>query len=161
MQETWLQSLGQEDPLEKGMAAHSRILAWRIPWREEPGSYGLLSLGLQRIRHHWATNTFRFPRWCSGKESAYQRRRCRRLRFNLWVGKVPWRRKWQATPVFLPGKCHGQRSMVDYSPWSHKESVKTEHTHVITLMEEYMKIYIYILKSWKVWSDQLFSYCPE
>ena len=47
MQETWLQSLGQEDPLEKGMAAHSRILAWRIPWREEPGSYGLLSLGLK------------------------------------------------------------------------------------------------------------------
>ena len=47
MQETWFQSLGQEDPLEKGMAAHSSILAWRIPWREEPGSYGLLSLGLK------------------------------------------------------------------------------------------------------------------
>ena len=37
MQETWVQSLGQEDPLEKGMAIHSTILAWRIPWREEPG----------------------------------------------------------------------------------------------------------------------------
>ena len=46
-QETWFQSLGQEDSLEKGMAAHSSILAWRIPWREEPGSYGLLSLGLK------------------------------------------------------------------------------------------------------------------
>ena len=46
-QETWFQSLDQEDSLEKGMAAHSSILAWRIPWREEPGSYGLQSLGLK------------------------------------------------------------------------------------------------------------------
>ena len=46
-QETWVPSLGQEDPLEKGMAAHSSIPAWRIPWTEEPG--GLQSMGLQRI----------------------------------------------------------------------------------------------------------------
>ena len=45
MQETWVQSLGQEDPLEKGMATHSSILAWRIPWTEEPGG----SKGLQRV----------------------------------------------------------------------------------------------------------------
>ena len=111
MHETWFQSLGQEDPLEKGTAAHCSILAWRIPWREDPGSYGLLSLGLQRVRHEWATNIFRFPSWCSGKESTHQRRRCRSLGFNLWVGKIPWRRKWQATPVFLPGKFHGLRSL--------------------------------------------------
>ena len=43
MQETWVQSLGQEDPLEKGMAAYSSILAWRVPWTEEPG--GLQSMG--------------------------------------------------------------------------------------------------------------------
>ena len=49
MQETRVQSLGQEDPLEKGMATHSSILAWRIPWTEEPG--GLLSTGLQSIGH--------------------------------------------------------------------------------------------------------------
>ena len=48
MRETWAQSLGQEDPLEKGMATHSSILAWRIPWTEEPG--GLQSMGSQRIR---------------------------------------------------------------------------------------------------------------
>jgi len=47
MQETWIQSLGQEDPLEKGMATHFSILAWRIPWREESG--GLQSLGLQEL----------------------------------------------------------------------------------------------------------------
>ena len=49
MQETWVQSLGQEDPLEKGMATHSSILAWRIPWTEEPD--GLQSMGSQRVGH--------------------------------------------------------------------------------------------------------------
>ena len=50
MQETWVQSLGWEDPLEKGMATHSSILAWRIPWTEEPGV--LQSIVLQRVRHN-------------------------------------------------------------------------------------------------------------
>ena len=49
MQETWVQSLGQEDPLEKEIATHSNILAWRIPWTEEPGR--LQYLGSQRVRH--------------------------------------------------------------------------------------------------------------
>ena len=49
MQEMWVQSLGQEDPLEKAMATHSSILAWRIPWTEKPA--GLQSMGLQRVRH--------------------------------------------------------------------------------------------------------------
>jgi len=42
--------------------------------------------------------------------------------FNPWVRKIPWRKKWQPTPVFFPGKSHGRRSLVDYSPWGHKES---------------------------------------
>ena len=49
VQETWVRSLGWEDPLEKEMAAHSIILAWKIPWMEEPG--GLQSMGLQRVEH--------------------------------------------------------------------------------------------------------------
>ena len=49
MQETWVQSLDQEDPLEKGVGTHYSILAWRIPWTEEPGR--LQSVGLQRVRH--------------------------------------------------------------------------------------------------------------
>ena len=49
MHKTWVRSLGQEDPLEKGMATHSSTLAWRIPWIEEPG--GLQSIGLQRVSH--------------------------------------------------------------------------------------------------------------
>ena len=55
-QENWVCFLGWEDPLEKGMATHSSILAWRIPWTEDPG--GLQSMGLWRVRRDWATNTF-------------------------------------------------------------------------------------------------------
>ena len=47
-------------------------------------------------------------------------------RFDPWVGKIHWRRKWQPTQVFLPGKSHGQRSLAGYSPWGHKESDITE-----------------------------------
>ena len=57
------------------------------------------------------------PRWLSGKDSACQCRRRRRWGFNPWVGKIPWRRKWQPTPVFLPRESHGQRILVGYSPW--------------------------------------------
>ena len=46
--------------------------------------------------------------------------------FDPWVGKIPWRRKWQPTPVFLPGESHGWRSLVGYSPWGRKESDTTE-----------------------------------
>ena len=52
-----------------------------------------------------------------------------RPRFDLSVGKIPWRRKWQPTPVFLPGESHGGRSLVGYSPWGHKESDMTERFH--------------------------------
>ena len=50
MRETWLRSLGREDPLEKEMATHSSALAWKVPWTEEPG--GLQSVGLQRVRYN-------------------------------------------------------------------------------------------------------------
>ena len=55
------------------------------------------------------------PRCFSGKEFTCQ---CRSCGFNSWVGKIPWMRKRQPSPVFLPGKSHGQRNMVGYSPWS-------------------------------------------
>ena len=63
------------------------------------------------------------PRWCSGKESTCQ---CRRCGFDPWVGKIPWRRKWQPTPVFLPGESHGQRSLGGYNPQGLKELDTTE-----------------------------------
>ena len=56
------------------------------------------------------------PRRGSGKELTCQCRRCRRHGFNPWVRKIPWRRKWQPTPIFLPGKFHKERSLVGYSP---------------------------------------------
>ena len=57
----------------------------------------------------------------------------RRCRFDPRVGKIPWRRKWQPTPVFLPGKSHGQRRLADYSPQGHKESDVTEHSQVLRM----------------------------
>ena len=59
---------------------------------------------------------------------------CGRPGFDPWVGKVPWRRKWQSTPVLLPGKAHGQRRLVGYSPWGLKkwDITKRVHFHLIT-----------------------------
>ena len=68
------------------------------------------------------------PKWLRGKESVCQWRRYKRFSFNPWVGKIPWRRKWQPTPVFLPGASQGQRSLAG----GHKESDTTEHTHTHT-----------------------------
>ena len=61
------------------------------------------------------------PCW-NGEITPFWRRRWRRHRFDPWVRKTPWRRKWQPTPVFLPGKSLGQRSLVGYSPWGSKKS---------------------------------------
>ena len=60
------------------------------------------------------------PWWLSGKESTCQYRRHMRQGFNPWVGKIPWRRKWQPIPVFLLGKSYGPRSPAGYSPQGHK-----------------------------------------
>ena len=68
-------------------------------------------------------------RWLTGKEFAFW---FRRPGFNSWVRKIPWRRKWQPTPIFLPWKSNGQRSVVGYSPWGRKELDTTEHTHTQT-----------------------------
>ena len=61
-------------------------------------------------------STIWLPRWRSSRESACQCRRRKRQEFNPWVGKILWSRKWQPTPVFFPGKFHGQRSLAGYSP---------------------------------------------
>ena len=106
MQDTWVQSLGQEDLLGKEMATHSSTLAWKIPWTEELGR--LQSTGSHRVGHDWS-------------DLAAAAAQCGRPGFNPWVRKISWRRKWQPTPVFLPGKSHGQRNLVDYSPWGCKE----------------------------------------
>ena len=55
----------------------------------------------------------------------------RDVEFNPWVRKTPWRREWQPTPLFLPGKSNGWKSLVGPNSWGHKESDLTEHTHAI------------------------------
>ena len=77
----------------------------------------------------------RLLRWCNSKESTCQGRRCR---FHPWVGKIPWRRKWQPTPVFLPGDSHGQRSPAGYSPWGRKKSDTPECAHTHTHTKHYI-----------------------
>ena len=167
------QFLGREDPLEKGMATHSSILAWRILWTVETGglqsiasqrlnwlsqkkkkkplplSHGKRKLYLQKLKfskNHmldgilvlcWGAvgdgrddlirnlTLWGFPGGVSGKESTFQ---CRRRGLGPWVRKIPWSRKWQPTPIFLPGEPHGQRSLAGYSPCGHKKSDTTEVT---------------------------------
>ena len=74
------------------------------------------------------------PRWLSGKESAC---RHRRREFHPWVGKIPWRRKWQPTPVSFSERCHGQRSLEGCSPWGRRASGMAEcaHTQVIQITQ--------------------------
>ena len=89
------------DVLEKAMTPHSSILAWKIPWMEEPGR--LQSMGSRRVEHDWATSLSLFT-------------------------FMHQRRKWQPTPVFLPGESQGQGSLVGCHLWSCTESDTTEAT---------------------------------
>ena len=93
---------------EKAMAPHSSILAWKIPWMEEPGR--LQSMGSLRVRHDWVTSL-----------SLFTYMHC----FTF----MHWRRQWQPTPVLLPGKSHGWRSLVGCSPWGREESDTTKRLH--------------------------------
>ena len=89
------------------MATHSSTLAWKIPWTEEPGR--LQSMGSLQVGHDWATSLSLFT-------------------------FVHWRRTWQPTPVFLPGKCHGHRSQASYSPCGCKELDTTERLHFTSFL---------------------------
>ena len=86
----------------------------------DKGAWWTTVHGVARVGHNLATKPplpppgiYGLPWWLSGKESACQ---CRRHEFNPWSRKIPWRRKWQLTLIFLPGKSHGQRSLAGYSP---------------------------------------------
>ena len=84
---------------------------------------------LPRLNHGEIENLNRpITTGASGKEPACHCRRCRRHKFDLWVGKTPCRRAQWPTPVFLPRESHGQRALVDYSPWSCKQLDMTEVT---------------------------------
>ena len=112
----------------KGQASHSGFPS--RPWPPEAGpASASLSLGAWRVpsaaHHafgHRSVGSWGFLGDSSAKESTCQYRRHGRLRFNPWVGKIPWRRNQQPSPVSLPGKSHGQRRLAGYSPWGRKES---------------------------------------
>ena len=73
---------------------------------------------------------------------------CRRCGFDPWVGKIPWRRKWQPTPIFLPGKFHGQESLEGYSPWGHK---RFGHNKTIIIC-------VFLINKNFIWINQFHSY---
>ena len=76
-----------------------------------------LTLGLSTFYYFFCYLSMGFPGGARAKESACQCKRYKRCGFDLWVRKIPWRRPWQPTPVFLPGESHGQRSLRGYSAW--------------------------------------------
>ena len=94
MQETWVQSLGQEDPLENGMEIHSSILAWRIQWTKEPGE--LQFMGSQRVGDGWATNTATLL-WLSGYFCWW----CRFAEYMMKIYKVFGGRRPKAREIFF------------------------------------------------------------
>ena len=106
------------------MATHSSVLAWRIPGTREPG--GLPSVGSHRVGHDWSD----LAAAVAGVQTSDGERICSQCKmpgFDPWVGKIPWRREWLLTPVFLPRESHEQRSLVGYYyPWDCKESDMTE-----------------------------------
>ena len=108
---SWRLSLGEGNSINwnsafqengEGSGPHSSPLARKIPWTEEPG--GLQSMGSPRVGHDWATSLSLFT-------------------------SMHWRRKWQPTPVFLPGESQGRGSLVGCRLWGHTESDTTEATH--------------------------------
>ena len=93
-------------------------LSWNHPW---------ISMRLvQRLTHEY-TQQAGFPGDPRDKEATWDYRSPGRHRFDPWVRKIPWRRKWHPPPVFLPGKSHRQRNLEGYGSWSCKESDTTEH----------------------------------
>ena len=93
------------------MAPHSSTLDWKIPWMEEPGR--LQSMGSLRVRHNWATSLSLFT-------------------------FLHWRRKWQPTPVFLPGESQGRQSLVGCHLWGCTESDTTEATYHQHQKQQYL-----------------------
>ena len=82
---------------------------------------------------------------------------CGRPGFDSWVGKIPWSRKWQSTPVFLPEKSHGQGGQVGYSPWCHKESDMTEWLS----MHTWLRLVLSLLCEWWNWGSDWLSNLPK
>ena len=106
-----------------------------------------------------------FPGGAVGKESACQCRRSKRRRLNPWVGKIPWSGKQQPTPVFLPGKFHGQRSLVGYSRWGHKEldtiEPPTQGLYWVISEAGYMVVTVHVQNKYLLGTDSILGTVPS
>ena len=84
------------------------------------------------------------PKWLSSNESPCQCRRPKTLGFSPWVRKIHWRRKWQPTPEFLPGKSRWQRSLVDYSPWGRKSWIRwSTHESIVVVAQSLSRVWLF------------------
>ena len=108
--ETWVQFLGQQDPLKKEMATHSSILAWGIPWTEEPGELQSTRSQRSRTRLSDSTTISMQPKTVLDESNENEHTH-------------------PPTAIFLPRKFHGWRSLAGYSPWGQKQSDTTERLH--------------------------------
>ena len=138
------------------MVTHSSILAWKIPWTGESGRPQ--SMGSQRIRHDWVTEHTHTPLIYNvvpisavqhGDSVVY-------IYTSMYVQyiheciRIYWRRQWQPTPVLLPGKSHGQRSLVGCCLWGHIESDTTERLHFhFSALEKEMATHSSVL-AWRI-----------
>ena len=130
VRETWVRSLGWEDPLEKEMAIHSSTLAWKISWMEVPGK--LQSVGSQRVGHDWETSPD-LSRWRASQGALV----VKNLPANagdirdvclMPVQEYPLEESLATHSSALAWRIHGQRSMAVYSPWGCKNLHMTEAT---------------------------------
>ena len=127
---------------EKAMAPHSSTLAWKIPWTEKPGR--LQSMGSLRVGHDWVTSLSLFT-------------------------FMHWRRKWQPTPVFLPGESQGRRSLIGCSPWGRWGSDTTERLHFhfswdgassLPLLSLFLSFVFSPTSFQRQWASFLGAWCP-
>ena len=127
-----LQCMKVKNESEVAQLCPTLVTLWAAAYQAPP------SMGFSR-QEYWSGVPLPSLNWglfqgLSGKESTCQCRRHTRCRFHPWVGKIPWRKKWQPIPVFLPGISHGQKSLMGYRLWSLKELDMTKqlstHTHI-------------------------------
>ena len=136
---TWFRSLGHQSSLSAGaelattscfQTSQNQCRSLGL-WLKLP--FFICSAEKKLFFWAWMYISAGLPWWLSSKEFCHP---CRRLGFTPWVRKIPWRRKWQPTPVFLPGKSYGQRSLGGYSPWGCK---RVKH-NLATKQQQYMLV---------------------
>ena len=118
----------------KSINNYTEHFLWMVSQLQATSLWFIISHSIN-CRYNNMLSILGFPDGSAVKESACQCRRCSRCRFDPCVGKIPWRRKRQSTPVFQPGKFHRQRNLPGHSIWGCKESVTTEHSSTLSRLD--------------------------